>query len=552
MVYRPAMAARPRVGLVGCVKTKLEWDAPAEDLYASPLFRGRRARVERTCDRWFILSAKHRLLRPKDVIAPYDLSLASFSDADRRRWSAAVLEDLHAQLGALAGFEFEIHAGHEYRNYGLRDGLDRAGALSVCPVAGLDLGGQLRYYAEDRPASTVASSGNTAGLVARPDIAGIAARRLWDAWRGAGIFGERSMPESRLPEGVGRGGRTHALFVTLTVALDYMRDADALWDASRRAIEAEDTRWLFDPAMVHRADADAVQEALRRARVAMRPTQDARIWRTVSTTLLQRFDADPRRIATDSANDAPSMIAELRRVPGDFPWLKGRKIAPLWVRMMAHEVGLPLRGLEQIPIPVDIHIARTTFASGGLVGSFHGTVGEAAPAIEALWADALRDGDPYPLQIDQALWLQSRLGCSRRRDDGCPREAECVLTDLCTAGTLRFEGDTLVVETETGASGASSARTSGPVHSAVVWDRIVAHVGEAGFLTRHSIDITYDVEGDAVVVRAKKGARIPRQHFEQALERVPFGDLADVPEDLWGRSYIFAILMDGRIRGDDW
>jgi hypothetical protein len=47
-----------RIGLVGCVKSKRSQAAPARELYSSPLFRGRRDWVERTCDRWFVLSAK--------------------------------------------------------------------------------------------------------------------------------------------------------------------------------------------------------------------------------------------------------------------------------------------------------------------------------------------------------------------------------------------------------------------------------------------------------------------------------------------------------------
>ena len=61
-----------RIGLVGCVKKKGPVAAPAEELYVSPLFVGRRRFVESTCDRWFILSALHGLVDPHEVIEPYD------------------------------------------------------------------------------------------------------------------------------------------------------------------------------------------------------------------------------------------------------------------------------------------------------------------------------------------------------------------------------------------------------------------------------------------------------------------------------------------------
>jgi hypothetical protein len=64
-----------RIGLVGCVKTKLTHRASAEDLYTSPLFVGRRRYVEGSCDRWFILSAEHGLVTSARELEPYDETL---------------------------------------------------------------------------------------------------------------------------------------------------------------------------------------------------------------------------------------------------------------------------------------------------------------------------------------------------------------------------------------------------------------------------------------------------------------------------------------------
>lgn len=54
---------------------KMKHPAPARDLYVSPLFRKSMAYAEATCDRWFILSAKHGLVHPDEVIEPYDVRL---------------------------------------------------------------------------------------------------------------------------------------------------------------------------------------------------------------------------------------------------------------------------------------------------------------------------------------------------------------------------------------------------------------------------------------------------------------------------------------------
>lgn len=64
-----------RIGLVGCSSTKTKHPAPARDLYTSALFRRSAAYAEATCERWFILSAKHGLVYPDEVIEHYDVRL---------------------------------------------------------------------------------------------------------------------------------------------------------------------------------------------------------------------------------------------------------------------------------------------------------------------------------------------------------------------------------------------------------------------------------------------------------------------------------------------
>jgi hypothetical protein len=138
--------SRRRIGLVGCVKSKLARPAQARDLYTSPLFRGRRREVERSCDCWFVLSAKHGLVAPDSVLEPYDQTLKRAGRADRRRWSEEVLAALQRELGSFAGLTFEIHAGTEYRAFGLVQGIRELGGNVTVPTAGFSLGQQFAYY----------------------------------------------------------------------------------------------------------------------------------------------------------------------------------------------------------------------------------------------------------------------------------------------------------------------------------------------------------------------------------------------------------------------
>src|SRR5487761_2442868 len=127
----PGARTNRRIGLVGCVKGKASRPRPAKDLYVSTLFKGRRTYVERTCDEWWILSALHGLVDPEDVVAPYELALSDLRRSERRAWSQVVLQAINLQIRPVAGDTFELHAGADYRHFGLEDGLRARGLVVV-------------------------------------------------------------------------------------------------------------------------------------------------------------------------------------------------------------------------------------------------------------------------------------------------------------------------------------------------------------------------------------------------------------------------------------
>ena len=137
-----------RVVLVSCVKTKRKTDAQAQDLYTSQLFRGMRRYVERTADTWYILSAKYGLLRPDEVVAPYEQTLKTMRKADRLAWAERVQQALGKVLPTGAGLV--ILAGDRYGE-NLVPFLERHGFTVSVPMAGLAFGPQLRWLKEHVP-----------------------------------------------------------------------------------------------------------------------------------------------------------------------------------------------------------------------------------------------------------------------------------------------------------------------------------------------------------------------------------------------------------------
>ena len=84
---------------------------------------------------------------------------------------------------------------------------------------------------------------------------------------------------------------------------------------------------------------------------------------------------------------------------------------------------------------------------------------------------------------------------------------------------------------------------------ATVWARIKAHEGET-FRQIRGGEFTYIVSGSAVVPD-RTNQNLPRSHFEEASRLLPLQSTIPVQHHR-GPSYMYAILMDNRIRQGDW
>ena len=106
---RWGFAVATRVALVSCVKQKRDSAAPACDLYLSQLFRSLRHYAETHADAWYILSAEHGVLRPDQVVEPYERTLNTMPKRERVAWAERVQQQLLELLPA--GAEVILLAG---------------------------------------------------------------------------------------------------------------------------------------------------------------------------------------------------------------------------------------------------------------------------------------------------------------------------------------------------------------------------------------------------------------------------------------------------------
>lgn len=126
------MTDRPPIVVIQCGKAKLDRPAPARDLYISQPFRMARAAVERDGRPWLILSARHGLVSPDHLLAPYDRTLNSRGHKELlARWIA----------GHNPPRRVESWCG---RNYA--DVLRWAGVALTDPLEGLRIGERLAWF----------------------------------------------------------------------------------------------------------------------------------------------------------------------------------------------------------------------------------------------------------------------------------------------------------------------------------------------------------------------------------------------------------------------
>jgi hypothetical protein len=271
---------------------------------------------------------------------------------------------------------------------------------------------------------------------------------------GVGIFERTRMPEDVLPGGVKAGSLEHLLFITLTVAIDYQRDAVELWHAGRQTYADKTTRHLYDPPAVYEARNRLVKD-LQKHGLSRKPKRDAWIWATVTTTFLKKWGGDPRRFLMAYGYDAPTVRDHLvedthpqrGKEVADFPYLRGPKIAPLWLRMLRDNVKIELGRMADIPIPVDVHIARATAALGVIRGAASVRFADVRPIIQAAWRDVAAGTPHIALDFDEPLWHLSKFGCTDRRDTGCPHFDGCPVASYCIPGVVRVSADHVEMNT---------------------------------------------------------------------------------------------------------
>lgn len=148
-LWHQTAARTPRhIVVVACGATKRSEASAAKDLYTGRHFQLCRQYAEQNGDAWAILSAKHLVLHPDQVIEPYNVRMPTgkrqIELPGGKHFRMAMWLNLYLHVHERGGIHFEVLAGRDYvpafTHWGRRQFLSNA--TFSFPLAGMGIGQQ--------------------------------------------------------------------------------------------------------------------------------------------------------------------------------------------------------------------------------------------------------------------------------------------------------------------------------------------------------------------------------------------------------------------------
>ena len=270
------------------------------------------------------------------------------------------------------------------------------------------------------------------GFTVNRKRAGIVVQRLHDGFqrRDGLLSAVDDLVENQIPPGVRPLTREHASFLFYIVANDHGMRSSLLYKRAKDLF-CERPELFESVSVVETFTGPEDSELLGRTGHCLGtryPRETAKSWYLNSERLNTRFGGDALSLFQRFTH-AGALLNELKGFRGYGP-----KTAGMLLRAISGLGFVELDGLEQIPVPVDIHDARIACYTGVVdignpVGRSEEDYRHHIGDIQLILRDAcVSQGIPW-LDVDRALWLTGSQGCVKK--DCC----HCCLQDLCHVGS---------------------------------------------------------------------------------------------------------------------
>lgn len=263
-----------------------------------------------------------------------------------------------------------------------------------------------------------------------------AIKKLHDKfYNGEGIFGIKNNEDVLSVLGIKRGSEKHLVWITLLSALDYSRNANKLWEAGKEIYADENKRWIFDIKNPNIKNYEKIKKELttpakdKELKIAQRTNKDPKVWQIITNSINEIMEGSITNFVTKGCNnDARILYFEIKnKYNKQFPYLSGNKILPMWIRLIHKYCNLNLENINEIPLPVDTHVARATHNLCSEINKEYKINDELREKINLFWEDIANDLNLEKLEFDELFFFLSKEGCSKS-----PKKCnECIVKKEC-------------------------------------------------------------------------------------------------------------------------
>lgn len=197
--------------------------------------------------------------------------------------------------------------------------------------------------------------------------------------------------------------RERYLYFTLPVCLNFQRNSPAMWKSALATWNDPETHYLYFPEKVIERSFEEVQESLVKHKLALQKNKHPLIWKTISQTLHDYYESDPRVLIKKNQTSASQILDCLQgEHKSRFPYLRGAKMANYWLYILTQFTDIDLQDRDAISIIPDTHVLQCS-AHLGIADA-----GTSAEKVALLWKELLQDSELSPVDMHPMLWNWSR------------------------------------------------------------------------------------------------------------------------------------------------
>lgn len=232
-------------------------------------------------------------------------------------------------------------------------------------------------------------------------------KELINAYK-TGELGQTKMPEDSSPNFSDSQTEMKLAYFTLPMALNYQRDSYKLWESALKTWQDENTREVFDVALVSKMSDEELRSRLLKYKLALQPNKHISTWKTISQTIEKEWGGFSNFIKAIEEDFLVLKDLVQNKHKKGFPYLSGPKIFNYWSFILGEYAGTKLKNKEYIEIAPDTHITQGSILLGVITEDE--AKGLSKDQISERWRISLRGSGITPIEMHPPLWFWSRNG----------------------------------------------------------------------------------------------------------------------------------------------